>query len=508
MKAGQRSDPMNEVELKFQVPAGQRAAVGAAVAGRAREDRIRLRASYWDTPDRVLAKAGLALRVRREGKAWVQTLKGAGRDGMTRPEHNVVVISPVSAEPAVDPARHAGTPAGKRLLALLARRPQAALQPQYRTDILRRRRSIKTIAGCVELAFDAGSIQAGDRKLDVCELEIELRSGSPLAVIDAARRWQARFGLWLDTRSKAERGDLLARAEATAPAQLARAVELKRTMALRQARRAVLRSCVNQVCANASQVAAGVHSAEHVHQLRVGLRRLRCALALFGEHTTGPPLADTAAAVFRRLGAARDQAVLQGDLCDELQAAWRSAGAADGVPPPAAPGSESAVDVIRSPEAQALLLDLLAAVVDRPGSDDGEPASRAARVRAHFKHQLNRWHRQAAAGALRYADLDNAGRHQLRKQIKRLRYAAEFSAGLFERRALRRFLTPLQALQDRLGALSDVVLARAAYDTAPAADPHRWFALGWLAARHDALVAGSVSELAAFARAKRFWKTG
>lgn len=499
---------MTEIELKFQVPAGQRAAVAAAVAGRAREGRVRLRASYWDTPDRALAKAGLALRVRREGKAWVQTLKGAGRDGMTRPEHNVAIVSPVSAGPAVDPARHAGTPAGKRLLALLERRPQAALQARYFTDILRRSRSIKTAAGRVELAFDAGRIQAGEHRLNVCELEIELQSGSPLAVIDAARRWQARFGLWLDTRSKAERGDLLARAEAAAPAQLAQPVELKRTMAPRQARRAVLRSCVNQVCANASQVAAGVHCAEHVHQLRVGLRRLRCALALFGEHTTDPPLADTAASVFRRLGAARDQAVLQGGLSDDLQAALRSAGAADGVLPPPASGGESAVEVIRSPEAQALLLDLLAAVVDRPDSDEGEPASPAGGLRAHLKRRLNRWYRQSAAQALRYADLDDAGRHQLRKQIKRLRYAVEFSASLFERRALRRFLKPLQALQDRLGALSDVAMALAAYDAAPAADPRRWFALGWLAARHDALVAGSVPELATFARAKRFWKAG
>ncbi|MBC8058121.1 MAG: CYTH domain-containing protein, partial [Rhizobiales bacterium] len=80
---------MKEIELKFQVPAGQRMAVEAAVAGRAPKPRMRLQAAYHDTPERTLAEAGLALRMRREGRQLVQTLKGAGDDGMTRAEHNV-----------------------------------------------------------------------------------------------------------------------------------------------------------------------------------------------------------------------------------------------------------------------------------------------------------------------------------------------------------------------------------------------------------------------------------
>ena len=119
---------MNEVELKFQVPPLRRAAVAKAVAGRAPAPRIRLRAAYWDTPDRALAIAGFALRVRREGRLWVQTLKGAGPDGMTRLEHNVPLPFATSVEPVADPGLHAGTPAGERLRALLAQRTGAALR--------------------------------------------------------------------------------------------------------------------------------------------------------------------------------------------------------------------------------------------------------------------------------------------------------------------------------------------------------------------------------------------
>ena len=113
---------MNEIELKFQVPPARRAQVDAAVAGRAPQRRVRLQAVYVDTPDRLLAQAGLALRVRREGRDWVQTLKGATDDGMRRAEHNVP-LGRMNEAPQADPGRHRGTAVGDRLLKLLAAQP-------------------------------------------------------------------------------------------------------------------------------------------------------------------------------------------------------------------------------------------------------------------------------------------------------------------------------------------------------------------------------------------------
>ena len=533
---------MHEIELKFQVPAAQRAAVDRAVAGRAARRRVRLQAAYFDTAQRALAKARLALRVRREGRRRVQTLKGATADGMTRLEHNVALgpRSGATAEPPqADAALHAGTPVGDRLFAALGLGTDGAdggnehgahgdapaggpLTVLYRTDILRRTRLHRSAFGRVELAFDSGSITAGDATLAVCELEIELLAGSPLAVLDVARRWLPRFGLWLDARSKSERGDLLARGEAVAPPRVAAAVCLTPEMSGVQALRCVLESCADQVIGNASQIASGEHSDEHVHQLRVGLRRLRTALQLFDRsadaaqpRSPAPTAADltletAAATLFRRLGAARDQVVIEAGFGADLQAALLAAGVSGGVPRAPASGAEEVPDaVLREAASQSLLLDLLAATqAVEPAA--GRPAAPAAGpdLRDQLAARLNRWHRRAAADAKRYRKLDDAGRHRLRKHVKRLRYALEFSAALFPRRAVRRYLRALRAAQERLGAINDVVVAMEAFKRRCDTDPRAWFALGWLAARREVLMAQALPDLKKFAGAKRFWKGG
>ena len=55
---------MNEIELRFHVPASAVCAVEKGVAT-VTAQRTRLQAIYFDTPDRRLAKAGLALRNRK-----------------------------------------------------------------------------------------------------------------------------------------------------------------------------------------------------------------------------------------------------------------------------------------------------------------------------------------------------------------------------------------------------------------------------------------------------------
>ena len=136
---------MVEIELKLQVPQSARRAVEAAVAAPGAR-RLHLQATYFDTADRRLAAAGLALRIRKEGRRRVQALKGPGADAMQRMEHEVEL--PLAAGAVPDPARHAATPCGERLAAALAPRDGEAAAPvleaQFRTDVWRRKRILRT----------------------------------------------------------------------------------------------------------------------------------------------------------------------------------------------------------------------------------------------------------------------------------------------------------------------------------------------------------------------------
>lgn len=496
---------MTEIELKFQVPAERRAAVAAAVAGRTGAGHLqRLQAHYHDSAERTLAHAGVALRLRREGPQWVQTLKASGDDAMTRLEHNVARPGRAAAAPAPDLSLHAGTPAGTRLAGVLSGAADAVLACQFRTDIRRLSRRLRSHGAVVELAFDTGRVQAGAQAQPLCELELELLRGPPAALIACARPWVARHGLWLDTRSKAERGDLLARGLPYAPARKAIAVRLAAEMSAGEARRAVLQACAQQVLPNASQVASGLFGDEHVHQLRVGLRRLRAALALFDADADASPLAAASAALFRELGAARDQAAIGAPLRAQLEQAIAATGLTLVAPDlPQAAGVDPA-GALRGAPAQALLLDLLESTlpVEAAQDIDTDEADLATRL----AERLDRWHRQARRDARVFAELDDAARHRLRKRVKRLRYALEFARALYGPKKVARYLRVLNDVQDRLGAFNDAGVAIAAFRGAPTADAPVVFALGWLAARREALAAACLPALERFAQVGRPWK--
>ena len=215
---------MQEIELKFQIPQAALQGVQDRLNLAPGHTRERLQAHYFDTLDRRLGQARSALRLRQEGDRWVQTLKALGANTMIRLEDNQAVTDPAAGSAAkIDLGRHRGGAAEASLVKALAWNPEVdpagdhtGLVELYRTDIWRQTARVKMgqgtpFEGVVELALDLGHIRAGELSLPVCELEIELLEGQAMAVIVAARRWVERHALWLDTRTKAHRGDRLAR---------------------------------------------------------------------------------------------------------------------------------------------------------------------------------------------------------------------------------------------------------------------------------------------------------
>ncbi|HMX11374.1 MAG TPA: CYTH domain-containing protein [Burkholderiaceae bacterium] len=258
---------MHEIELKFQVDAAVLPALEARLQGLGAQAQT-MRARYVDSDDRLLARGGFALRLRCENGRWVQTLKGRGEGVMQRLEHNADVLAPPAdgEVPALDLGRHADSPAGRALQAWLVRagRNAAELRLQYETDFLRLAGEIEAErAGGplrVELALDRGSIRSGGCEVPIAELEFELLAGPPAALVELARGWVEPFALWLDVRSKAERGDRLAR---RAPAPVALLPEGGSPKDL-----------VEPLLANAAVLMAGEGRGAHIDALLAAMRAL------------------------------------------------------------------------------------------------------------------------------------------------------------------------------------------------------------------------------------------
>jgi inorganic triphosphatase YgiF len=486
---------MIEIELKFQVPMAALAGVRRDVAIASAHTQ-RLRTVYVDTADGRLAAAGVALRLRRDGRRWLQTFKASGDGLLQRIEHEVPVPAPPrGCTPALDLARHDGTPAGARLRAALAE--AAALGPVFETVVRRTRRVVRVGGTRVELALDEGEIRAGARRLPLCEVEFEWLSGPLDGLFQLADRWVSRHGLWLDVRSKSERGALLARGEAAAPAVMAQRPPLRPDQGPDAALRAMVGAGLGHLLPNAAAVAGGQGGPEHLHQVRVALRRLRTALKVFGgwSAAAAPGWEAALAELFDALGAARDRDALAASLLPALRAAGAPlADLGDADTPAADPGA-----ALRALAANRLLLALLAFAAGPPLAEDASVAARAQPL-------LKRLHRQVMRDGERFLDLDDEARHRARRRVKRLRYAADFVAALWPARDVKRYLARLAPAQDALGRFNDLCVAEQAFRARAAQDPRAWFAVGWITARRAECIGEAARALRRLSRAKPFWQ--
>lgn len=482
---------MNEFELKFQVPSQRVAAVEQALM-RGQVERTHLRARYFDTPAGALEQAGVALRLRQEGRHWVQTVKGPGRGGFDRLEHNATVASG-GANALPDLARHEGHPLYDVLKDAL-RSSAGTLQPVFETDVTRLAREITVSGSTVEVALDRGHIRADGRMHALMELEFELKDGSSSAVFELAREWCDSHGLWLDPLSKAELGRRLAHGGDPPDAVTAPTLHESGRGLLA----AIFESGLQQVLRNARELAAGTGSDEHVHQLRVGIRRLRTALreleetGAWGDHAS----ADAALrSLFGVLGQHRDQSTLVPAILQQL------ADAGSPVQPwtPALPDLPAA---ICAPGVQSSFLWLSALAQTLHEGDGVRPKA----LRALARDRLHALHRKMLKGGKHFDDLPMPKRHQVRKRLKRLRYLAELVRPLFRASDVDDYTRALKDLQDALGRYQDDTAGRALFEQRAASDPAAWFGAGWLAAREEMLASECAQACRRAARkAKPFW---
>lgn len=159
---------------------------------------------YYDTPARDLARARVALRLRRDGGQYIQTLKSRGQSvaGLSNRNEWDWYLD----QPSLDPERLDD----QCWPAELAGLDKAALQPIFSTDFVREKADLvwqrdgQQVA--VEAALDLGKVVAGSREEEICELELELREGESVALLELALALAADLPLMPCDISKAERG--------------------------------------------------------------------------------------------------------------------------------------------------------------------------------------------------------------------------------------------------------------------------------------------------------------
>ncbi len=293
-----------------------------------------------------------------------------------------------------------------------------------------------------------------------------------------------------------------------------------------QVLRQVLLSCQAQIEGNARHIARAVFEPGHVHQLRVGLRRLRSGLRLMAsQDELGLPaeslaqLNEAAARLFRQLGPAREADVLA-ELwppqllaqmaaefhVDDPQARFLLQGELAPRPPAAA-----VARLLRSRASQALLAQLRDLIEQLPSPSpmprkSSKSSPPGAPALPKLQRRLRRWFLRAQLEAAEFSSLDANARHALRKRLKRLRYGMEFClAGHASARSQQGLPLLRQALQC-LGELNDLAGAMAQLRAHAAQSPAAQFALGWLSALHEQQLRQTVPVMRALVAAAPPWR--
>jgi inorganic triphosphatase YgiF len=465
---------------------------------------------YYDTPDRDLAAAGIALRLRRSGRAWVQTIKrraeATASGGFFAHEENEI--------PAPDGRLVLDGPDPEGALAdVVAAAGGRPLSPVFETRVTRRTERLRgPEGGEVELALDSGEIRAGQASEPIREAELELVSGSLADIFGLARSLFPHGPVRLGTENKATRGYRLAAGKAPSDPTPRKAgdLEVAPDTTIEIAARDVFRDCLAQIAAN-MVVVAETDLSEGPHQLRVGLRRLRTAFSVFGPvlgEASMQPLADTAQSLGRTVGHLRDADVLRDEVVAGAAAGGLDAAAAGALADALGAHRETVRAEVRAAlageTATGFLFDLGLFIEGRgwlDPADHTQTARLATPVADVAPALLDRQLKRVRKRGRHFRRLHAEGLHELRKSLKKLRYAVDMLGPAFPAERVASYLGTLKELQDSFGSMNDAAMAGEALSgpDAPAADdPAAQRAVGWtlgtLAARvaedHRALERG------------------
>ena len=426
-----------EQETKLGVPEGYAPPHLTEVAGvdRLAVRTLRLRATYWDTEDRHLAREGVTLRHRTgEGRpCW--TLKTASSSVGALDREELTVTAPGTRVPAV------------LLDLLVARLRGAEVRPLAQVRTLRTTTLLLAADGAelAEVVDDQVTVVRDDAVVDGWhELEVELRPGGEKVGSRVLRALRDAGATEVDQTPKG------VRALAPPPGR-----DLPEAPPIETAGDLVRASLANGLRAVVDQdLAVRRDLPDAVHQMRVACRRLRSDLRTFADLLDDARVEDLRgelAWLGDRLGAARDLEV----LVERLHVRAHEGDRLDVRPVEAlllaqeAEALTAALDALRSERYVALLVLLHDLASSARLSEQAAERPRAVRrLVAARDRKLDKALRQLGA------DDPDAAWHRARILAKRARYASEATAAVLASSGKR-----AKRLQALLGEHQDAVVA-------------------------------------------------
>jgi triphosphatase len=487
-----------ERELKFRLEPAAAARAVRVLPFAAAARRRRLHSVYYDTPDLKLQRAGAALRLRRAGRKWLQTLKlpqGAQGALATRAEWEMPAPQG-RLDCALFPRETVRASSGLDIVRLARH-----LRPVFTTRFERRAGMLALGHGVrAEAAIDRGTIEAGARREPILELELELLEGEIGPLVGLADSLVGPLGLRIETVSKAERGYRLHRAAGPRPPIKWSQPHISENAAASDAFAALCAAALAQIAANAAGVALG-REPEYLHQMRVGVRRLRSALHAFRRLLRRSQAREVERPLKEMMaiwGTARDWDVFCETLADArpsplLLARARAKRSA---------ARRAAGGIAASAAFQQAQLRVLRWLHRDPWKSD---AARAEKLSRFARQALARLHGAVLKHARKIDWREEGLRHEVRIRVKRLRYGCDFFSACFPHQAVQPFMGRLGSLQDTLGELNDVAVAKrlvgeiaAAQEAAPLRR--------WLGARERELIGSLEPAWSAFEAKRPFWQ--
>jgi len=402
--------------------------------------RKRQQSVYFDTRHHDLRKAGLTLRLRRSGGSTIQTLKtrSAGAGLFDRDEWENVVQT---LQPQLDLLRD-------KVPASLIEAVANELVPFASIDVERITWMVTTPPDLVEVSLDQGAVCAGQLAERITEIELELKGGSPRALFDFWKELARRVPLRIDVLSKPELAEAIA-AGRIGKAAKAERIDVEGGMTVAEGAAAIIFSCMRQFRLN-EDVLRSRHQSKAVHQFHVATRRLQAALLLFEPIAGGRrhrKLMRGARRLSRLVGRVRDCDIaielLENAGCDPQTLENRRDRA-----------YRRLVAELQKRRVPAWVMKLVRWVTI------GNWRSRAgakAPLSSFLEWRLDEWWTGFGDAMPPLRMLARKERHRLRIRVKQLRYALEFSRGLYpeKKRARKALSAVFEELQSKLGLLND-----------------------------------------------------